>query len=292
MTTVVQAFESMRQGLELTDAQRKTASDQQNVVRDNLKKHLGGISRDFLSGSYARATAIKPLHDIDLFVVLDPTAHRDVYPSNTVPPSACLKKVHRALAAAYPTANTPTLQQRSVNIVFTGTGIGYDVVPAFENRAGMFVIPDRGRDAWIETQPEAHRAALVAANEKAGGKLNALIKMAKHWKKEHRVPLRSFHLEVMAYGAFTSGPDRFPEGVRAVFGHLANAVQSTCPVPGLAGLPSVDAGMMQDERTRLRTKLLETEQKAREALEHERFGRDTEAHRIWRWMFGSAYPVG
>jgi hypothetical protein len=267
-------------------------SDQQNVVRDNLKKHLGGITRDFLSGSYARRTAIRPLHDIDLFVVLDPATHRDVYPSNTVPPSACLRKVHRALAAAYPSANAPRLQDRSVNIVFTGTGIGYDVVPAFENRAGVYMIPDRGRDSWIQTNPEAARDALVATNQRAGGKLNPLIKMAKQWKAERRVPLRSFHLEEMTYGAFASAPDRFPDAVRALFAHLANAVLSSCPCPGGPGLPNIDAGMMQDERTRAREMLMEAERKAREALDHERARRVAEAHRCWRWLFGSVYPEG
>ena len=69
-------------------AEGAAASKQQNVVRDNLQRHLGGIVRDALSGSYARRTAIRPLHDIDLFVVLDPATHRDVYPSTTVLPSA------------------------------------------------------------------------------------------------------------------------------------------------------------------------------------------------------------
>jgi hypothetical protein len=280
----------MRQGLELTEAEQTAASAAQNAVRDNLKKHLGGVARDFLSGSYARRTAIRPLHDIDFVFVLEAAAHRDVSPASNVPPSACLKKLQRAVVAAYPNTSAGKLQARSVGIVFQNN-IGFDVVPAFENRAEVYMIPDRDRDAWIQTNPEAHRTALVAANDKAGSKLNPLIKMAKHWKTEHRVPLRSFHLEVMAYGAFASAPASYPEGARALFAHLVGAVLKACPDPAGVG-PNIDAGMAQDERTKLWERLVEAEGKAREALAEEKAGQTARAHGIWRGLFGKAYPEG
>lgn len=285
---ITKAFDEFRKNLELTEAQQKEATRQSGALRDNLKTHLGGIAREFISGSFGRGTAIRPLHDIDFFVVLDPSAHRDVYP--TASPKACLNKVLRALDAAYPNKDRPRLQDRSVNIVFSGTGFGYDVVPAFENRAGVYIIPDRGRDAWIETDTKAHNAALVAADKKAGSKLNPLIKMVKQWKTAHQVPLRSFHLEVMSYGAFTSAPARFPEGVHALFTHLANAVQIGCPNPAGVG-PALDLGMTQEERTKPREKLVEAATKAKAALDMERAGRIPDAHRIWRGLFGDAFPA-
>jgi hypothetical protein len=292
MLTITQAFDSMRQGLELTEAERAEASRQQEVVRGNLRQHLGGLVRDILSGSYARRTAIRPLDDIDLFIVLDPNLHSDVRPSpmqNGASP--CLNKVYGALARAYPNRSALKLQNRSVNIAFSGTGIGYDIVPAFENRAGVYMIPDRERGAWIETNPEAHAKALVSANDRAGGKLNPLIKMAKLWKREHGVPLRSFHLEVMSYSAFSSAPGTYAEGMRALFGHLANAVQYNCANPAGVG-PNIDAGMAQAERTAVRTKLVEAEQVAARALQFEGARQTEAAHKLWRGLFGKAYPEG
>ena len=283
MLTVIQAFDTMRQGLELTEPQRQAASAQQNVVRENLRQHLGGLVRDFLSGSYARRTAIRPLHDIDLFIVLDPRIHPDVAPSRQPSSSACLRKVQGALARAYPNTPALKLQDRSVNIQFSGTGIGYDIDPAFENRVGVYLIPDRGRNAWIETDPEAQATVLVDANARAGDKLNPLIKMIKRWKDEHDVPLRSFHLEVMSYGAFRAAPASYPEGVRALFGHLASAVLSACPNPVGVG-PNIDAGMTQAERTMAREKLLEAERTAVDAAPQ-----TAGAHELWRTLFGSAY---
>lgn len=152
--------------------------------------------RDILSSSYSRRTAIRPLNDIDVFVVLNPITHRDCYPPAA--PASCLKKIRAALQAAYPNHEV-RLQGRSVHIDFTGTGIGYDVVPAFEERAGgEYKIPDRDRDEWIRTNPEKHKAACIAANDRAGGKLNRLIKAAKRWNQRQpaRAQLRSFHLGV------------------------------------------------------------------------------------------------
>jgi len=292
MLTIPQAFDQLRRSLELTPAEQSKASDQQNVVRDNLRKHLGGgIVHDSLSGSYARGTAIRPLHDIDIFVVLDPTTHRDVYPTTNVGPSACLNKVLRALEAAYPNKDRPKLQGRSVNIVFTGTGIGFDVVPAFETAVDTYMIPDRDRSDWIQTRPEAHRASLVRANEAAGSRLNPRIKMMKQWKahKHPDLPLRSFHVEVMACNAATPSPAPDAEGMQVLFAALAKAVLVACPEPAKVG-PHLDKGMTQAERTRAREALVVAEAEATRALGLERAGRVAEAHGVWKGLFGAPYP--
>ena len=143
MLTIPQAFDAFLRNLELTDAEQKKASDQQNALRDNLKKQLGHSIEAHLSGSYSRGTAIRPLNDIDVFVVLDRAQHAVCYPP--APPLTCLQMIEKALKAAYPD-HTPKIQGRSVHIDFTGTGIGYDVVPAFEEPyGGEYKIPDRDR---------------------------------------------------------------------------------------------------------------------------------------------------
>lgn len=294
MLTVSQAFDQFRQNLELNVAEQADATTCQESVRQKLQEHLGGIAEQFLTGSYARRTAIRPLDDIDLFVVLDPTAHRAVYPSDTVKPSAVLTKVRTAILTAWPTSGAPILQNRSVRLHWntaTGGRIGFDIVPAFANKAGVYIIPDRERDAWIQTNPAAHRAALGAADGKAGSMLNPLIKMAKLARNVREVELRSFHLEVMAYGAFATAPARYPEGIHALFGYLASAILSTCADPAGVG-PNIDAGMTQEKRTKAREALLAAEVDAGKALAHEKAGQIVEAHGLWKRLFGAAYPEG
>ena len=287
MVTITQGFEKCIQGLELTDAERAEASRQQNVLRDNLRLHLGGVERDILSGSYSRRTAIRPLDDIDLFVILDRTVHRDVYPPAS--PEQCLRKVQRALAAAYPNKPPAKIQRRSVNIEFQGTGIGYDVVPAFTVSGNMYMIPDVNRNGWINTDPERHKEACPAANARAGSKLNPLIKLAKHWNRKHGSVLQSFHIEVMAYRAFNTAPATYPDGIAALFEHLAAAVMVSCPEPAGVG-PNVDAGMISQDRAAAQRGLREAAASARKALEHDRLGRAPNAHGVWRELFGDVYP--
>jgi hypothetical protein len=294
MMTVAWAFDQLSRNLELTERQREEASRQQKALRDKLHEHLGGIERDILSGSYSRRTAIRPLDDIDLFVILNRQAHHYVSPSGLgSSPQACLSKVQGALARAYPDKGTPRVQRRSVHVDFRGTGIGYDVVPAFEVGGEAYMIPDVGRASWIKTNPEAHKAALVAANRRAGDKLNPLIKMAKLWKRRQRerspdFPLGSFHLEVMAYRAFSAPPPNYSAGLRELFERLASAVRTSCPDPAGVG-PNVDHGMMQAERDEACSALHAAAARAEQALTYEKQGNVEQAHSLWRDLLGPDY---
>ncbi|WP_255415181.1 hypothetical protein [Vitiosangium sp. GDMCC 1.1324] len=69
MWSVREGLEKFIQSLELTQGQRDEVSRQHTLVREALRKRLN-TKTDFLSGSYSRHTAIRPLHDIDIFVVL------------------------------------------------------------------------------------------------------------------------------------------------------------------------------------------------------------------------------
>jgi hypothetical protein len=288
MAPVTTVFHQFVSDLELTDREAEEASRQQNVVRANLRARLAS-PHDFLSGSYARRTAIRPLHDIDLIFVLDSGVHGPLLQG---PPNACLSLVHEALQDAY-CANRenfpPTkIQRRSVNIEFSGTGIGFDVVPAFADSQSYW-IPDREVEQWIRTAPERHRQACIEANERAGGMLNTLIKAAKCWNREQGKPLRSFHLEVMAYSIFYTKPDSYPEGLRDLFRGLAHAIQYRCREPAGLG-PDLDHEFSDSQRAALRARLEAAAEEMDRALRAAEDGRTEEAHYYWRSLLGDTYP--
>ncbi len=286
MTTVPQAFQQFVSSLELTQTERDNAVAQHQVVRQRVRAELRGVDDDFLSGSYARATAIRPLHDIDVFVVLNDATHGHLRRGR---PDACLAAVQSALARAYRDRPPPVLQGRSVNITFVGTGIGYDIVPAFRVSSDLFIIPDRERQNWIQTNPKKHGEACVAANQRAGGKLNPLIKAVKHWNAQRACPLRSFHLEVMSYEAFPTPPTSYGDAMRILLAFLADRVQLTCPEPAGVG-PHIDNAMTQGERATARAALTEATKRAADGIAYDRAGKLEEAHTCWRTLFGTAYP--
>lgn len=299
MATITQAFHDFMLRLELTPAEQAEASRQHNELRDRIRGRLGGVQRDLIVGSYARRTAIRPLNDIDLFLVLDPQVHRDRHDKT---PGHILDRLQSALRGCYERPGPAIrIQGRSVNIEFSGTGIGYDLIPAFALNSTsaadpddmVYEIPDRERAAWIQTNPARHRRRCVEANERAGGMLNRLIKAAKHWNRSHREgngdkPLRSFHLEAMCYEAFSTRPADERRGLHALFGHLASRVLTQCPDP--AGLsPHIDAGIGPEHRQRVHHKLRAAELVTREAVRHEERGDDAAACRCWGAVLGEPF---
>src|ERR1017187_3923177 len=71
-TTVKQAFQKLRQNLEISGLQGETVSTRQTNVRAVAEADLKVLD-SFLTGSYARDTMIAPLAeaDVDVFVVLE-----------------------------------------------------------------------------------------------------------------------------------------------------------------------------------------------------------------------------
>lgn len=264
--SVARMLQEFIEGLELTDGERDKASAQQTRLRAALRSGLA-VDRDFLAGSYGRRTAIRPLNDIDVFVVLAGSRPRT--------PEEALREVFRVVKEAYPQTQRRT-QARSIGLEFSGTGIGFDIVPAYEEW-GRYLIPDRRAAQWIATDPEGHRLALTRANERTGGRLVPLIKVLKHWNGAVGRPLKSFHLEVMCYGALTREPSSHAAGLEALFSALVQQVVSRCPDPSGAG-PDIDADLEHRDRVEAQKKLQEAADAARRA--NEPWGPDPEA--AWR----------
>ncbi|HRI06767.1 MAG TPA: hypothetical protein PKW35_03065 [Nannocystaceae bacterium] len=282
MMTIRQAFEQFLQSLELTESESAEAIRQHTFLREGLQEQLD-VAQNFLSGSYARNTAIRPLNDIDVFLVLVPTA--TLNRSST--PEEVLEAVRDALEATYP-GKAPTIQSRSVNIEFSGTGIAYDVVPAFldPDDDEVYWIPDCDRPGWIKTNPRIHRELSVTANEAAGKKLKPLVKAVKHANNLHGKSARSFHLEVLAWSILTSAPEDYITGLERLILGLREQILKPCPDPAGLG-PDIRPGpeKLQGARAWLDDMAKVTE--AREAAANGRLG---EAHGIMRELFGDRWP--
>jgi len=283
MWSVREAVEKFIQSLELTDKQREEVSRQHTLVREELRKRLNSKT-DFLSGSYARKTAIRPLHDIDLFIVL-----KDITSPPSEYPDALLKQVRQALQPLRPGKDLPILQQHSVHIGFSTSGIEFDVVPAFEMPSqNVYFIPERETGRWIRTNPRRHEDLSTQANERAGKKLKPLLKAVKHWNRHHgSSPLGSFHVEAMSYSAFPQPPAGYLEGLEALFSHLSQKVMLPCPDPAGLG-PNVDAQMSATQR-RASQQVLESAAGTLRLVITEEKSFPAQAHERLRKLFGSEY---
>jgi hypothetical protein len=288
MWSVREALQKFIERLELEPEEQKAVADQHTEVREALRQRLG--STDFLSGSYSRSTAIRPLHDIDLFIVLGSV----VSPPST-PPDTVLKQVRQALYDKWPNKELPILQRHSVHLEFPEKGIEFDVVPAFEQSGQQaYFIPERQNERqnerWLHTNPRLHQERSTEANEQAGKKLKPLLKAVKHWnRRQSSSPLGSFHLEVMSYSAFPQPPQEgYLECLKALFSHLSRQVMLPCPDPARLGGPNVDERMSPTQREAAR-QLLESAARTLQLVLAEEKASPAQAHARMRELLGEEY---
>lgn len=297
MLTIDEAFRKFKSRLELNDKEKANASARQNEVRDYLDTKFK-IERSFLTGSYARWTKTKPLKDVDIFFELkDAERH---YRGKT--PSVILTDFHSALADRY--GDKARKQNRSINVDFGVTAdaedntdyrlISVDVVPAFA-KGTDYEIPDDALGKWIMTNPETHAAKAVAAHQAYGNEWKGLVRMAKYWNnnpKHGEKPVKpSFLIEVMALQCLHGGwGGSFDREMQALFATLADRIVDEWPDPAGLG-PPISNGMDAARKTRARTLLRAAAQQATVAIDHVRRGRNGEALRTWRELFGPKFPL-
>ena len=281
MWSVREGVERFIQSLELTPGQREEVSGQHTRLRECLRQRLG--TTDFLSGSYSRNTAIRPLHDIDVFVVMGEGA------PGALSADAALKQVRQALHAEWPNKQLAILQQHSVHLGFTKSGIEFDVVPAFKVPGrDAYRVPERETGQWVLSNPSIHQKLSTEANERAGKKLKPLLKAVKHWNRHHpTTPLRSFHLEVLSYSAFSSPPRDYLEGLEQLLTHLGQKVVGSCPDPAGLG-PHVDARMKPSQKQAAQQVLTSVARQVRLARE-ESDATPARAHERLKALFGEFY---
>ncbi len=198
MLTRIHAFEELRSNLELSELQEIAVATRQSNVREAVASQLSVVG-DFLTGSYRRHTLIGPLKkaDVDVVVVLDRK-----YKERG--PRAVLELVKKALLVEY--TRTPAIGRNGQAVTITFTDFIIDVVPAFVRPWWTWdegwEICDSGSDSWITTNPKKHVAISATANNAHGGHLVPRIKQLKAWNRTAGDPLRSFHLEALAWSIF------------------------------------------------------------------------------------------
>lgn len=177
------SFEIFLGRIEPTEATRAGAISAHKTLRDRLaadpdfaRYHV----ETFLSGSYRRSTAVQPIKDVDIVVIIKADPNKDT-------PRQILALLKRVLDKYYATKTAP--QRRSIRIDLAD--ISMDVIPAVAPFGAdqKLQIPDRTLQEWIWTNPKGHIAWTARLNEATKdkpsdrGRFVPLVKMAKWWKR-------------------------------------------------------------------------------------------------------------
>jgi hypothetical protein len=186
--------------IEPSSTTKSNASTAHSKLRATLSNDatFGPLHRHtFLSGSFKRDTAIRPLvkngnaqrPDVDIIVV---TTH-DTFDD----PVEVVDAVHAALTRHH----TPTNRQaRSVSV--SSTLADMDVVPLIDpTDDGTYYIADRLQRQWLRTNPPGHTAWTTRVNDAVGGRFKRLVKLFKWWRRQNKTVgkrPKGFILEVLA----------------------------------------------------------------------------------------------
>lgn len=299
MLTTVDAFTKFRSRLELNDREQGDASRHQREIRAHMDESFD-VEHDFLTGSYARHTKTKPLKDVDIFCVLGEEERQ----YRKMAPSVLLGAVERALAKKYGQGYV-NLQRRSVRIDFgvrpdaddktNYQVVSFDVVPAFA-LGNDYEIPDTGVNGgpgdWTRTNPTIHADKAVAAQEAYSREWKGLVRMMKYWNNHHGKPIKpSFLIEVMALEVLHPPyvGDRARE-MQFFFAALVGRIHETWDDPAGLGPPVSDA-MDENRRREAERALRGAEREAAYAIDLTRQGRQGDALRAWRGLFGPMFPL-
>lgn len=205
----------------------------------------------FQSGSYARFTAIDPVHDLDvIYVMPDKTVLTD--------PQKVMTELRATLLDAYKSSKISKIkeiiaQTHSVTIVFDDDeapeSFSIDVVPAVTsdsdtNEFGdpLYIVPeilkanhqkrieryeneDSNAIDWIKSDPRGYISAATKLDVDTKGTFRKAVKVVKSWRHKQKMAhedkfmLKSFHLELICVEYFEANPNA--NTLEAVSGSIA-----------------------------------------------------------------------
>jgi hypothetical protein len=286
--TVSQALDDLLQRLQI-EQWKAGASEQQQELRRRLEWRIVLID-SFLTGSYRRNTQIFPLDDIDVLVILDADVYGHILADPTGGPDSALDLVEEALRAAYPKTEIERFNC-CLRLQFAGTGIGFDVIPVFQESEDVFLMPNTNLRRWVPTNPKEHQRLVSEANQNVcGGMLVPLVKLLKACNESMGKPISGFHVEMMAYYALCHVPLTHRAGVAYLLNDFATRIWSEIPDPWPLGRP-VDEYLGLEKRLEAATTIRRVAEQAADAIRAEERGDTEEAHSHWREVFGGFYPV-
>jgi len=169
-------FEGLLSNIEPSAAAVKKAQKAHEDLRALLEKddEISKANPDtYLSGSYARDTALNTIKDVDVILLID-------LDHNATEPAVVIAWIQGSLQKYY---SKVVAQGRSVKVT-TGSDFDLDVVPSvpLTHRNGPVWIPDRDAHAWVATHPKGQIAFGVQKNDATNGFYKPLVKIMKHWR--------------------------------------------------------------------------------------------------------------
>ncbi len=282
-------FKALLSSIQPSDDHVTCAKAAHEKVRDQLRTddEFKDAHKDtFLSGSYARHTAINDINDVDVICIVD------IDHANTQP-ELVLAWTQSILGKYYKETKR---QGRSVGAQ-AAKGVWLDIVPAtpMNGDDGPLWIPDREAREWVSTHPKGQIKAATDKNKAINGYYVQVVKLLKYWRD--RLPtescrVKSYILESLIHASIGSPTSHARavvnvlEGVESSYGFYRDSnIVPSIPDPGYASVNVAkhwEAKEFKDFMTQVKTAAAT----ARKALDN---ADEAESRKLWRQIFGPKF---
>lgn len=290
--TVSQAFQEFMRRYEPSPWQRDIIATHHNYIRGVIANKID-IVDDFLTGSYVKQTQIKPITDVDLFIVIDLKYSKSYYPKMAI---KLLNDFKKLLQETYQNSSLKTDGQSIVKTF--SDGFKMDVVPAFLRQDGVYLIPNAKNNSWIQTNPKQYNAFLSHANQSLEGKLIPIIKIIKCWNILWRNFLKSLHIEILALNCFCDFSRmecypfvNFQEGLEIFFRKVESLIINRAYDPIIGDQIDKYLDKHPLKRKFLATLFQKHHILITKAIEYEYKGYQKQAITIWKMLFKGYFPA-
>lgn len=289
---LVTDFKALASAIEPSARHVSAAKAAHEKVREQLR--TDSESKDahidtFLSGSYARSTAINDINDVDVICLID------INHSITAP-EVVLAWLEAVLGQYYKEAKR---QGRSVGIK-APNGVLLDIVPGSpaSSEDGPLFIPDREAHEWVSSHPKGQIAAAVSQNKVTNGYFVQVVKLLKYWRD--RLPTvasqpKSYILESLIHRAIgypsshAKAVVNVLEGIDRTYGAFRNT--NNVPFVPDPGYPSVNVAKRwsSSEFDAFMVQVQAAAVIARGALSN---SDETQSRKLWQRLFGPRFGRG
>ncbi len=267
--------------------------------RDVFKNALNGeddVDKAFGSGSLARSTQLKPVHDVNLIVVYDAGAHPDWgQPGDSA--EAALQHVQaRVITLLGPNGTVDQLvrqtraadRNRAVKCFIdppeADDAFTVNVMPALRLSDGTLLLPNVGNHRWDQADPE-YLIEQVAKKQADWRHFREMVRVLKDWRLDQTTAIKSLVMEVLALKCLPTTQNR-ATALRDFF--AAAAVEVFYGVEDPAGY----CGPIQRDLdvTAVAAALSAAHDHARLACSAAEAGDTNTAKFWWREVFGADFP--
>jgi len=196
-------FKQFYKNIKLTPSQREDAKKKHHGVCRKLHDYYysdleyTGTTK-LLIGSYGKRTNIRPPRDVDVLFIM-PADKFDQYDDNeSNGQSQLLQDIKNILSEKYSTTDKIKAWGEVVYIQFSDGTHNVELLPAWEQNNGKFIIPNTEEGGhWEVWDPKNEIQRIDKSDKNTAGKTRALIRMIKKWPENCSVKLKSFQIENM-----------------------------------------------------------------------------------------------